>query len=196
MDIPFDDMCAVVRKPGHLAAAFDALRSIGEARIQSPVWRTIETPDIESDIEDAGRWLRETITLYRPTGVYLGLDTLNEDDGAGKNVEIGMTTEADPATLAMEWAWSCEQYGDDHLIRGLYEVHKTYQDAGLEYPASLLADYLFFFGYGGIVLASALERVPVRWNSLFVWGFHDGDIGFLARGSPRGVERLVTFDGA
>lgn len=196
MDIPFADILAIVRKPDEPTAAFEALRKIGDARLPSPVWRAIDVPDIESDIEDAGEWLRAAISAYRPTGVYLGLDTLNQDDGAGKNAEIGMTTKADPAPLAMEWAWKCEKYGDDHLIQGMYEIHKTYQRSGLEYPASLLADYLFFFGYSGIVLASALERMPVRWSSLFVWGFHDGDIAYLARGSPRGVERLATLDGA
>ena len=196
MDIPIADILAVVGKPGEPTAAFDALRKIGEARVQSPVWRMIDVPDVESDIQDASRWLRETITPYRPTGVYLGLDTLNENDGVGQNVEIGMTSKADPARLEMDWAWKCEQYGKEHLIRGMYKIHKAYEAAELEFETSLLADYLFFFGYSGIVLASALERMPVRWDSLFVWGFHDGDIGFLARGSPRGVERLATFEGA
>src|SRR5687768_12977519 len=109
MDIPFNDMLDVARKAGEHPAAFDARRKSGEAHLPSPVWRTIETPDVEADIEAAGLWLRDTIDPYRPTGVYLGLDTLNENDGAGKNVEIGMTTKADPAPLAMEWAWDCEQ---------------------------------------------------------------------------------------
>jgi hypothetical protein len=195
MDIPFEEILAVVRQPLEPAAAFELLRQIGEAHLPSPVWRTIETPDIEADIEAARAWLHNALDVSRPTGVYLGLDTLNEDDGAGSNVEIGMTSQADPVPLAMEWAWNCEQHGGDHLIRGMYEVHKAYEDSGLEDPDSLLADYLFFFGYSGIVLAAALERVPVRWNALFVWGFHDGDIAFLARSSPAGIERLATFEG-
>lgn len=130
MDIPFADILAIVRKWHEPTAAFEALREIGEARLQSPVWRTIDVPDIESDIEDAGEWLRATVSPYRPTCVYFGLDTLNEDDGAGKNVEIGMTIKADPAPLAMEWAWNCEKYGDDHLIRGMYAVHQDVPGRG------------------------------------------------------------------
>src|SRR5260221_5132855 len=170
MDLPIDDILTVVRKLTEPRAAFDALREIGEAHLKSPVWRAIKTPDIEADIQATGLWLRLTIAPKRPTGVYLGLDTLNEREGTGKNVEIGMTWKADPAPLAMEWAWHCERYGDDHLIRGVYETHKTCDDFGLKSSASLLADFLFFLGYSGIVLASALERMPACWNSLFVWG--------------------------
>jgi hypothetical protein len=123
------------------------------------------------------------------------LDTLNEEDGGGHNVEIGLTTTADPERLKMDWAWGCEHYGERHLIHGLYTVHAAIMALDLEYELNNPAEYIFFLGYSGIVLASALEELPVSWDSLYVWGFHDGDLAFLARGSPTGVKRLATFEG-
>jgi hypothetical protein len=196
MDVPFDDILTVIRRLTDPQSAFADLRAIGELRSPSPMWRAIKTPDVRADVDAAASWLYGTITPFRPTGVYLGLDTLNERDGQGKNVEIGMTIKADPVPLNMDWAYRCEKYGDDHLIRGMYETHQTYKAFGLEYEVGLLADYLFFLGYSGIVLTAAIEKLRVEGPTMFVWGFHDGDIGFLARSSPDGVERLVTFDGA
>jgi hypothetical protein len=197
MDVPFDDILAIVRKPDDLKTAFESLREIGRSRLPSEVWDTIRTPQVDADVWAAGAWLKESILEFRPSGVYLGLDTLNENQGLGKNVEIGMTHEADPQKLEMEWAFRLPQRGQNHLIEGLYKAHRAYKKVGLEYPSSLLADYLFFFGYGGVVLASALERAKVEWDCLLIWGFHDGDLAYLARSSPTGVERLATFgDGA
>jgi len=136
----------------------------------------------------------ESIFEFRPTGVYLGLDTLNENRGEGKNVEIGMTRDANPEELIMDWAYRLPERGENHLIEGMYKAHRAYQKSGLEYPSSILANYLLFFGYGGLVLASAIQRIPVNWDCLFIWGFHDGDLGYLARSSPSGVERIAAFD--
>lgn len=134
-----------------------------------------------------GKHLRD-----RPSGVYLGLDTLNENRGEGKNVEIGMTRDANPGELEMDWAYRLSQRGESHLIEGMYKAHRAYQKFGLEYQGRLLDDYLFFFGYGGLVLAAALERIAINWDCLFIWGFHDGDLGYLARSSPKGITRLAA----
>jgi hypothetical protein len=75
----------------------------------------------------------------------------------------------------------------------MYKTHRAYQKYGLEYPSSLLADYLFFFGYSGLILAAGLDRIPIDWDCLFIWGFHDGDLGYLARSSPSGITRLAVF---
>jgi hypothetical protein len=192
MDIPFDDILSVVRKPGDLKAAFGALREIGRSRLPSEVWDKIRAPEVEADVWLAGAWLKESIFEYQPSGVYLGLDTLNENRGEGKNVEIGMTREANPQVLDMDWAYHLPDYGENHLIEGMFKAHRAYQKFGLEYPSSLLADYLFFFGYSGLVLSAAIERIAVNWDCLFIWGFHDGDLGFLARSSPSGITRLAA----
>ncbi len=82
-------------------------------------------------------------------------------------MELGLSNEVDPESLEMNWIYGDVEPAGEHLIRGIYEIHRTYQDA--EYEVSKLADYLFFFGYSGIVLAAALEQLPIDWNSLFVW---------------------------
>ena len=50
----------------------------------SEVWDKIRTPQVDADLWLAGAWLKECITAYQPSGVYLGLDTLNENRGEGK----------------------------------------------------------------------------------------------------------------
>ena len=189
MNPPFDEILTVIREACDLTIAFNNLRAIGKSRVPVAVWDEIPTPEVETDLWLAGGWLKESIDAFQPSGVYLGLDTLNENRGRGKNVEIGMTREADPQQLVMDWAFRLPKYGKHHLIEGLYEVHSAYETLGL----GLLADYLFFFGYSGVVLAAALERINIHWNCLFIWGFHDGDLGYLARSSGAGVTRLATL---
>jgi hypothetical protein len=193
VDLPFNDILAVVRHPGELKSAFAALREIGKSRLASEVWDKIPTPEVEADVLLAGVWLKENFFEYQPSGVYLGLNTLNENGGRGKNIEIGMKRAVNPLKLEMEWVYRLPQRGQDHLIKGMYGIHVAYQKFGLKYPASLLADYLFFFGYSGLVLASAIERIKIDWDCLFIWGFHDGDLAYLARSSPKGVTRMATF---
>ncbi len=193
MDVPYNEILAIVREPGDLKTAFAALRELGRSQLASEVWDKIPTPELQADVLLAGAWLKKNIVEYQPSGVYLGLDTLNEKQGHGKNLEIGMTREADPDKLEMEWAYRLPQRGHNHLIEGIYQAHRAYQEFGLEYPAEILADYIFFFGYSGLVLAFAIERVKINWDCLFIWGFHDGDLGYLVRSSPQGVVRLATF---
>ncbi len=159
------------------------------------MWNAVPEPDTESDVASATTWLQKSFSKYPPTGVYLGMDTANEREGLGKNIEIGLTDVAGPLPLDMEWIYDGFDYGEDHLIRGLYEIHKSYAAIGLDESDSLLPDYVFYLGYSGVVLAAAAERIPVRWDSLFVWGLHDGDMVFLARGSSKGVERLAKQPG-
>jgi len=80
----------------------------------------------------------------------------------------------------MDWAYRLPERGENHLIEGCIRAHRAYKKFGLEYPSSLLADYLFFFGYSGLVLSQLFERIAVDWDCLFHLGLHDGDLGFLA----------------
>ncbi len=191
MKIPFDKILDCVRQKIEPKQAFNKLVGVGKSRLKSPLWDAVLVPDTEADVASATTWLKESFSSYSPTGVYLGMDTLNEKDGRGKNVEIGITDAKGPLPLDMEWIYDGFDYGKNHLIRGLYEIHKSYAAMDLEESDSLLLDYVFYLGYSGVVLAAAVERIPVRWDSLFVWGFHDGDMAFLARGSSRGVKRLA-----
>jgi hypothetical protein len=192
MNLPIDEILAIVRTGDDLRASFDALREVGRSRLPSEVWDKIRTPDVESDVWLAGAWLKESIFSFRPTGVYLGLDTLNELRGDGENVEIGMSRSAIPNATDIQWAYSLEERGEKHLIDGMYKAHRAYLKFGVEGPAKLLADFLFFFGSSGVVFASAIERIGVNWDCLFIWGFHDGGLYSLARSSPTGITRMAT----
>ena len=197
MDIPYDDIFAVVRAGGDPQKSFDALREVGRAWMPSEVWDKVRTPKADADIWLAAAWLAEPLKENRPTGVYFGLDTLNEQDGNGSNLEGGWTRKADPTVLAMDWAYALEGRCDRHLVDGIYKAHRAYRRFGLSYPSSLPADYVFFFGYSGVVLAAALERLGIDWPCLFIWGFHDGGLCYLARSAAGGVTRLAAEpDGA
>ena len=185
----------VVRDGGDPRKSFDALRDIGRRVMPSAVWDKVRAPDVDSDVWLATAWISESVGDYAPTGVYFGLDTLNEHQGEGSNVEIGMTRAADPGVLELDWAYSLERYGERHLIDGAYKANRACRKAGLEGTGRELAEYLFFFGYSGVVLAAAVERIGVDSDCLYIWGFHDGDLGFLARASPSGVTRLAAVEG-
>ena len=148
------------------------------------------TPD--ADVWLAAAWRSEHLQDCRPAGVYTGLDTLSERNGNGSNLEIGWTRKADPAVLSMDWAYKSEGGGGRHLIEGIYNARRTCQRFGLSHPGSLPADYVFFFGYSGVVIAAALERIAVDWDCLFLWGFHDGGLCYLARSSPGGITRIAV----
>ncbi|HET6328893.1 MAG TPA: hypothetical protein VFG04_29690 [Planctomycetaceae bacterium] len=190
MKYPLDEVFACVRQTVPPATAFNSLRDIGRAHFKSELWDAVPLPDSEADIAAAADWLKKSFADECPTGVYLGLDTNNQEEEWGHNVEIGLSDSADSSRLDMEWIFEGLDYGDNHLIRGLYEVYQAYAAFELDHPESLFPDYIFFLGYSGIVLAGAVERIRPKWDSLFVWGFHDGDMGYLVRTSERGVERV------
>jgi hypothetical protein len=188
MAVPYDEILSIVREFRDAAEAFNALKGIGIKQSRSSIWDDIPTPNVELDIWNAHAWLSENITEFQPTGVALWFDTLNECRGDGTNVGIGMTREADPKSLSIKWAFDCQRYGDGHLIQGIYEAHEAYKEFGL-----ILPNYLFYVGYGGVVLVSALEQIAPNWDCLITWGFHDGGLGYLARTSSEGVKRLALF---
>ncbi|HXX92752.1 MAG TPA: hypothetical protein VEN81_03910 [Planctomycetota bacterium] len=163
----------------------DPARSLGklldhfaEAK-PSSAWTKMKDVDVGRDIAEARDWLEAQLARRASTtGVYLGLDTLNMDDGAGHNVEIGGSVKADPESLDTEWAFENSWTGEHHLIRGLFEMHRIYSTIEDLYS---FADYALFLGYSGIVLAAAVERLERKLRSggmgrLYIWGFHDGDL--------------------
>ena len=84
MNPPFDEILTVIREACDLTIAFNNLRAIGKSRVPVAVWDEIPTPEVETDLWLAGGWLKESIDAFQPSGVYLGLDTLNENRGRGK----------------------------------------------------------------------------------------------------------------
>ena len=170
---------------------FDLRRGVDGANSIRPL-----TPQqIQSDVTEAREWLSQQIPDEHLTGVYLGIDTLNEDHGAGSNIEIGWTEVADPADLCIDWAFELTEYGHSHLIRGLHELHAQYvnTDKSVPFEGQQELDYLFFVGYGGVVLQEAIQHLYAYRSTLYTWGFHDGDIAILCRGSDLGLERIAIW---
>ena len=198
MDIPFAEILRCVNANQDPLIAFTNLVSIGRSTYKSPVWDSVPEIDIPADILAAQQWLKKEAADSSITGIYLGLDTLNENEGTGKNIEMGFTRDADPKSLNIEWIYNLTKYGTDHLIRGIFELHTWYEsDAGVhadhDDKLQLLLDYIFFLGYSGVILAAAIQKERLQNHCLLVWGFHDGDLGPLCRWSPTGFERLADW---
>jgi hypothetical protein len=193
MEIPLDDILAIVRSGGDPRKSFIALRELGRARLPSDLWDRLRTPDVESDIWNAGAWLMDCVAETKPSGVLFSLDTINEGGGDGFNIAISTYRNANQSVLSTI-SWEPVSHDGRHLIEGLYKVHKACERFDIGYPAKTLFYSLFFFGYGGVVLAMALERIPIRWECLYAWGVHDvyEELMWLARTSAGGVTRLAA----
>lgn len=142
-------------------------------------WSAFSRPSLARDITEATNWLRTQLDkLPSGGGLYLGLDTLNMADGAGKNVEIGISPTANGQSDSMEWGDL--KYGRDFLIKGLVKMHKIYSSEEWA-ECSRFCGYILFLAYSGIVLANACRSVFTDSPILVVWGFHDGDVFKLGR---------------
>ena len=186
-----DEVRAVVRQGGDEKCVFDALRAIGSKHLPRRRWDKIRVPVLfEADVLETTKWINGVVALYQASNAYVALDTLNENDGQGKNVSTGMTRMLDSAAELHGWDPKWEGPRECHLVWGLFELHQSYLKWGLEYPARVLADYVMFMGYSGLVYAAAVERSTLRENCRFVWGFGE-DMPFpLALTSPEGTLRL------
>ena len=187
-----DKLIEIVRKSRDPQKAWSEIFRLCQTSQPSPMWNKLPQPDIAGDIVRARTWLMTQISQskVRPRGIYLGLDTLNMNEGRGKNVELGFSSKADPAVLDMDWIFNCEAYGADHLISSLVGMKKLY-DADEE--TSSFADYMLFLGYSGLILLAAIESAPLENDFIAIWGFHDGDMAFLVRSVDGQIERLVKF---
>ena len=194
---PFDsvgEVLSIVRAASTPVAGYARLIDLCSDHAPDSLWSRLPDIDVARDVSEAGAWLRGELRAREDTtGIYLGLDTLNMNEGRGENIEIGGSCEADPLKSELDWMYRCAWYGESHLIRGLFEMHRVYsRDEGDLFS---YADYVLFLGYGGLILASAVEGLdlPVRAGNkgrLFAWGFHDGDIFPLLRATERETRRL------
>lgn len=161
----------------------------------SPLWKSLPTPDLTTDVKRAGDWLRkqrQACPIQNITGIYLGLDTLNMGGFGGFNLEIALTPQCDPSSNASAWIYDCPWRGTHHLIKGLRLLAREYSKPAFR-EAFSFADYALFLGYSGIVLAHALPALTEASPLLAAWGFHDGDMFLLARTNRAGVTRLANL---
>lgn len=190
-----DGIVEIVRAAKDAERGWPTVLQLCRKEQPSELWDALPPPDIKRDVQSASHWLTSQISAPmapKPvSGVYLGLDTLNMEGGAGHNVELGATSSCDPFAQDGDWAWDCEWYGQRHLIRGLVDLKAEYERE-LWKDRYELADYALFLGYSGLVLGDALAAASAPEPLLAIWGFHDGDLFFLGRRTQAGVERLCS----
>ena len=191
--LPIDETMQILRTESDSKIAFHKILEEANKNLPSEIWKEYEKLNIERDIEDAVLWLKKTLTQFPDSkGIYLGLDTLNMDEGNGTNVEIGLSKSCNPNEFSDDWTYDCENYGESHLIKGLYEVADTFMNSEKwTSDETSFAEYVVFLGYSGVVLKGALSKLETNNDFLSIWGFHDGDMFFLMQ-KANGIESIVT----
>jgi hypothetical protein len=192
-ELPVKELLEIVRAGVNPEKTWRSILALCKDSAPSGLWDLLPAVDFNADIERAARWIQVELDnkLSACTGIYLGLDTLNMRGGDGKNVEIGGSTLCEPSEDSSDWLSSDLAYGAEHLLRGLFHLRAKYSEKEWRVgdksvaTGSLFgfADYLLVLGYSGVVLGHACKLIKSNRARLFVWGFHDGDIFLLGRGS-------------
>ena len=179
--LPIDQILSEIKNQPDPQLAFGNILAFAQDALPSNIWGTFSRIDLQTDIAEATTWLQKTISQFPDSkGIYLGLDTLNMDEGNGSNIEVGLSTECAPAELTDEWTYDCENYGEPHLLKGLYLVSDSFENEELwSDDERQFAEYVIFLGYSGIVLREALFNLETADDFISIWGFHDGDMFFL-----------------
>lgn len=185
-----DEILDLLRTQSSPAMAWQGVLEQCNADDPSTLWQSLPAVDIEGDAASACAWLeRSLVDVDGPIGLYLGLDTLNMQGGSGYNLELGWSRDADPASEELDWLYERLQHGSRFLIGGLVGLREEYGQPRWKAEFSS-ADYQLFLGYSGIVLAQALRRLERADPTLAAWGFHDGDLFALCRGTGSRVEMI------
>lgn len=183
------ELLGILRDQPHPETAWAAMLTLLEQDARTDLWSNLPRPRLEADILHFREWLDSCLSAVEaPTGVYLGLDTLNMDNGSGKNVDIGWTA-CDTTVDHFDWIYGDLNYGSPMMLSGLYELHRIYSLPQWEADLSV-ADYMLFLGYSGLVARQAILRLRASAPMLFAWGFHDGDMFLLARANKGRTEIL------
>ena len=179
--MPIDEMLGILRQVADAKAAWASQLKLLQRTFPSDLWSNLLEADIRRDSDAAAAWLEASLERVKaPVGVYLGLDTLNMDGGAGHNLEVGWTSNANVDADDTGWVYEGLEYGPRHLLDGLVSMHSTYSLPQWEQQFSN-ADYMIFLGYSGLILREALQKAAIPVPALIAWGFHDGDIFLLGR---------------
>lgn len=175
--LPIDETMLVLINERQPEKTFNKILDYCNERLPSMIWQEYAQMNLARDIENATNWLQTWIdTFPGATGIYLGLDTLNMDEGDGTNIEIGLSETCNPGSINSEWIYDCENYGEGHLIRSLFEVKQSFNDEKWTDEERSFAEYMIFLGFSGVVLREALSKIKTSNNFSSVWGFHDGDM--------------------
>lgn len=181
MEMPIDEALKIIKDHSSPEAALTDLISLCAETLPKENWSALPKVDLARDIDEAVQWLTEQMReADQPSGICLGLDTLNMEDGDGQNIEFASSKKCDPTSDSQDWLEEDMDYGDGHLIHGLHLFHSEYTNGTWSDEGYSLCDYILFLGYSGIVLMHAFEKISVTNPILVAWGFHDGDVLRLA----------------
>ena len=178
--MPINELLRLIRDQPSPEIAWQRMLELFTAHKSSNLWSALPRPDFAVDKTKMRDWLQGNLArLAEPSGIYLGLDTLNMNAGAGTNIEIGWLP-CDTLRNDTDWLYGDLQRGSSTLISGLYTLQATYSRPEWRsiFP---FADYVVFLGYSGLVLREALSDFSASQPLLVAWGFHDGDMFILAR---------------
>jgi len=176
--VPFKEIQNEITLQTNPKLAFRNILQAARKNCPALDWDQFPVDYMDVDISAATQWITETVTgMPKVKGIYLGLDTLNMDEGQGTNVEIGMNSSCDPAIISSDWAFACDAYGANHLIQGLYSFFANF--SGSDDENKYLAEYVIFLSYSGLVLREALLKAVIEGDFISCWGFHDGDLFLL-----------------
>ncbi len=186
--IPFEEIRNEITLQTSPEQAFKSILQAATKNCPALDWDQFSVSYMNTDIIAATQWIKKTLkSMPDVKGIYLGLDTLNMEDGKGSNVEIGMNTNCDPTKISIDWAFDCDTYGDRHMIKGLYSFFANF--SGPDDENKDLAKYVIFLGYSGLVLREALLKASIKSDFISCWGFHDGDLLLLMNN----IGQKVTF---
>ncbi|MHA4812569.1 hypothetical protein ACX0G9_31035 [Flavitalea flava] len=190
--IPIKEILDEITHQRNAQEAFSNIIRAAPRKFPSKIWEEFRDMSFIDDISDATNWIQRTLDDFPNTkGIYLGLDTLNMNGGKGSNVEIGLNSKCDPSLLSMEWVFDCDQYGPNHLIKGLYSNSESGKWTRDE---ESMAEYVVFLGYGGLILRESLLEVKIKNDFISNWGFHDGDMFLLVNKVGMNRKILANVD--
>jgi hypothetical protein len=192
-DLPIDETRSTLRIEENPKKAFLKILDFSKQKLPSKIWDEFVNMNIERDVQETQKWLRQNLEEFPDfRGIYLGLDTLNMDNGSGSNLGIGLSNNCDPKEFSDEWAYECEYYGESHLIKSLSEVSNCFDNTEKWTDEERdFSEYIIFLGYSGIILREALKNLRITKDYISIWGFHDGDMFFLIHKIGY-VESIIT----
>ncbi len=202
MELPFDQLLSTLTTSADAASGWSACCDALDGAAPSTIWADLRKLDAARDVAACAGWLAEQLAdaaefLHEvdagaPRGVAVWLDPQALADDEGWCLEIGATSECDPAEDTLDWTERCPWVGDFHLVDGLVEAERAWlmpRNADVRD----LAEYASFLFYGGLILRHALTGAGLGGPWLVAWGFVEGDQGLLARGDGADVTPLALL---
>ncbi|MCO4760974.1 MAG: hypothetical protein KC502_05680 [Myxococcales bacterium] len=202
MDLPFDALLTTLQNARSVNAGWAACCDTLHKTTPSPAWEELKQLNgradaeacklwLDEQLEDASQFLNE-VESGPPHGIALWMDPQSMADDEGWCLEVGATSDCDPAGDELDWTDRCPWFGDFHLIHGLTKAEAIWlQEAHAD--ARDVIEYACFMFYGGLVLQHALMQLDLPEPWMAAWGFPEGDRGILARGDGPDINLVAQL---